>query len=110
MSWCYNDLMPYNMTEAMPMHEGRELPSFTLREIDLPQVRTWEVNGKYYLVVQVEMLSKNSMKDYEATESGREKIEGYFKVLSVKELPPKEANKESRKSFEGALAKARGMK
>lgn len=92
----------------MPMTEGRMLPSFSLREVDLPQIRQWEVNGKYYLIIEVEMLGKNSMKDYEAPDSGREKIEGYFRMNSVKELPPKEANRQSKKAFEGALAKARG--
>jgi hypothetical protein len=101
--------MPYNAAD-MPMHEGRMLPSFSLREVDLPQVRRWEVGGRYYLIIEVEMLGKNSMKDYEAPESGRDKIEGYFRMNSVKELPPKEANKESKRAFEGAIAKARGGK
>lgn len=100
--------MPYGYD--MPMHEGRVLPSFTLREIDLPQVRNWEVNGKYFLVMEVEMIGKNSNKDMQAPNSDRAKIEGYFRVLSMKVPSDKEQNSLQKKAFEGALARARGLK
>lgn len=104
----YDDVL----TES-PMHEGRELPSFSLREIDLPAVLSWEVGGKYFLIVGVEMTGKRENKyrvDPEVPESDKVKIEGEFKMTSVQLLPEKEANKMERQAFEGALAKARSGK
>lgn len=101
------------MYDEVPMHEGRELPYFSLREVDLSQVRTWEVGGKYYLVIGVEMTGKREVKHNmpkEAPESDKIKIEGDFKMTSVQLLPPKEAHKKEREAFENSLAKARGMK
>jgi hypothetical protein len=100
------------LTEA-PMHEGRELPSFSLREIDLPDVRVWEVGGKYYLIVGVEMIGKRERKGTlpeDAPKSDEGKIDGDFKMTSVQELPEKESAKMERKAFEGALAKAKSGK
>jgi len=78
-----------NMYDAvMPMHEGRELPAFTLREIDLPQIRTWDVNGEYYLIVKVKMTGKNDQRVSEARED-MEKMEGNFEVHSIKALGDK---------------------
>jgi hypothetical protein len=96
-----------------PMHEGRDLPFITLREIDLPEVRVWEVGGKYFLVIGVEMTGKRERKyslPEGAPSSDENKIDGDFKITSVQLLPEKEANKMEREAFEGALAKARGMK
>ena len=52
--------------EVMPMHQGRDLPQFTFRQIDLPEVESWEVNGQYYLVLKVQMIGKRNRKDIEA--------------------------------------------
>lgn len=101
------------MYNEMPMHEGRDLPFFSLREIDLPQVRTWEVGGQYYLVIGVEMTGKREMKHNlpsTVPQSDKNKIEGDFKITSVQLLPPKEEHKKQRQAFENSLAKARGMK
>ena len=102
------------LTESQ-MHEGRELPEFSLREIDLPQIASWEVGGKYYLVIGVEMSGKRENKysmstKAEAPESDKVKLEGDFVMTSVQILPEEEANKMEKEAFEGALARARGMK
>jgi hypothetical protein len=78
-------------------------------------VRTWEVGGKYYLIIAVEMTGKNENKysmptEAEAPESDMIKVNGDFKVLSVKIPPPKEVNKMERQAFEQALADARSGK
>ena len=96
-----------------PMHEGRELPFISLREIDLPQVAHWEVGGKYYLIVGVEMTGKKERKytlPEGAPQSDENKIDGDFQITSVQEVPPKEANKMEREAFEDALARARSGK
>ena len=65
----------------MPMHQDRELPMFTLRQIDLPEIASWIVNGEYYIVMKVKMVSKRSRQDIEAPED-KEKIEGARKKLT----------------------------
>jgi len=94
---------------VMPMHEGRGLPQFVLREIDLPDLRNWEVNSQHYLVLKVEMIGKRNRKDMEAPKSDREKIEADFQVLSIKPLgdEPVDAKKLERQDFEKVLAKAK---
>ena len=73
---------------AMPMHEGRILPSFTLREIDLPEVKVWKVNEEYYLIVKVKMTGKRDQRISEAPED-KNKVEGEFEVHSIKALGDK---------------------
>lgn len=98
--------MPHHLTTAydMPMHEGRELPQFTLRENDLPHVRTWEVNGKYYLIMEVEMTAKRIRKDLE-TKSDQSKVEGDFMVISIKVPDDKIQQSLEKQAFETAYAK-----
>jgi len=93
-----------------PMQDSRILPIIHFDELSLPQVGTWDVGGKYYVVVGLEMVGKNEAKpniDPNASESQKNMIEGRFQVTSVQELPPQESNKMERKAFEGAIAKAR---
>lgn len=94
--------------EVMPMHEGRMLPSITFRQSDLPQVLEWEVNNNYYLIVKVEMTGKRTMKNLDAPNSDRNKIEGDFKILSVKALgrEPLDLRKAEQKDWEETVAKA----
>lgn len=95
------------------MTEGRDLPFVTFREIDLPQVREWEVGGKYYVIVGLEMTGKRERKGTlpeGAPKSDESKIDGDFKMTSVQLLPEKEANKMEREAFEKALADARSGK
>jgi hypothetical protein len=73
---------------VMPYHEDRLLPQFTLREIDLPQVTEWEVNGEYYIVMKVKMVSKRNQRVSEAPED-RQRIEGDFEMRSIKALGDK---------------------
>lgn len=95
----------------MPMHQGRELPRITLREIDLPEVKTWQVNGKYYVVMKVEMVGKRNRKDIEAPED-KEKIEGDFEILTVKALgeKPVDAKTLEQQHFEQTVADIRSGK
>ena len=88
----------------------RELPSFRLRQEELPQVRSWAVNSKHYLILKVEMTGKNNTKDMGLNDfSDKEKIEGRFKVLNIKPLgdKPVDAKTLEREDFERVVAKAR---
>lgn len=89
-----------------PMHEGRELPIITLREIDLPEINKWEVGGEYYLVVKVEEIAMNNRKDMEAPKSDKQKLEATFQILSVQELDDGQAEKRRQKEWEHQVAKA----
>jgi len=71
-----------------PYHDSRMLPSFSLRQVDLPEILKWQVNGKYYLVLKVEMTGIRNRKDIEARED-QTKIEAAFQVLSVKPVGDK---------------------
>ena len=66
----------------MTYHDDRELPYFTLRQIDLPDILKWQVNGQYYLVMKVEMVGMRNRKDLEAYDAT--KMEADFQVLSIK--------------------------
>lgn len=96
---------------SMPLHERRELPHFNLREIDLPEVRAWEVNGEYYLVMKVKMTGKVDQKESEAKED-ENKIEGEFEVRSIKALTdePVDAKRLEQEDFEKVIARAKSGK
>lgn len=100
--------------DSIPVHqEGRELPRFSLRQEELPEVRTWEVNSKHYIVLRVEMIGKRNTKAVGADDfSDKEKIEGTFQVLNVKPLgnKPVDAKVLEREDFEKTIAMARSNK
>lgn len=96
------------MNYEMPMHQGRELPQFTLREIDLPQVPEWEVGDQYYIVMKVKMVAKRSGDGMGMMNSNDgSKIEGDFKMLSIKTLglEPVDAKSLESKEFNDVVAK-----
>ena len=91
------------------MTEGRELPQFTLREIDLPEVREWEVGGQYYLVLKVEQVGVRNRKDMDAPNSDRSKLEADFQVHSIRALgdKPVDAKTIEQEEFDEVVYKAR---
>ena len=90
----------------MPMHEGRELPQFTLRQNDLPEVMKMEVNEELYLVMKVKMIGKRNRQDIEG-DSEKQKIEGDFQVLTIKALGDKPIDVKTleQRHFEETVAK-----
>ena len=93
---------------STPYHDERDLPSFTLRQIDLPEILQWEVNGKYYLVMKVEMTSIQNHKDLRATED-QDKLSANFQVESVKALgdKPVDAKTIEKDDFNRVVSKAK---
>lgn len=93
------------------MHEGRELPSFSLREIDLPEVMTWEINNRYYLVMRVEMVGKHNRSDLQQ-EHDKGKVEGVFKIESVRPVDkePVDAKMLEKRDFEKTVSDVKSGK
>lgn len=98
----------------MPVAQaGRDLPCFSLRQEDLPELRGWEVSSKHYIILKVEMVGKRNEKASYLDDSGdRDKIEGSFQVLNIKPLgdTPVDAKTLERKDWERTVADARSGK
>lgn len=95
----------------MPMEIGTELPRFTLRQIDLPDVTEWEVGSQKYIVMKVEMVGKRSRKDLPSKED-QSKVEGDFQMLNIRPLgdEPVDAKSLASKDFERVVALAKSGK
>ncbi len=100
--------MIYDSVASTPMHEGRELPSFSLREVDLPDVEHWEVGKSYYLVMKVKMTGKRNREDIH-NKVDKQKIEGDFQIHSIRPLDDTPINVEAleKADFERVLTKAK---
>jgi len=102
--------MTMNATETPVTQEGRELPRFSLRQEDLPEVRSWEVNSKHYIILRVEMISKRNEKaSYLNDSEDRDKMEGSFQMLNIKPLgnTPVDAKSLEREDWERTVADAK---
>lgn len=73
--------------EQSPM---RELPSFSLSEKDLPELKDWEVGKKYNLEIEVEQIGKE--KNSYMTDNKNE-IMGRFKIVKIKAENSEEVEK-----------------
>jgi len=95
----------------MPMTEGRELPQFTLRQIDFPDVIKMEVKDTQYIVMKIEMIGKRSRADLQNSNDGS-KVEGDFRVLSMRTLGEKPVDVKSleQEHFEKTIAKIKSGK
>lgn len=93
---------------SIPLSSGRSLPTFCLREIDLPEVTQWEIGGQYYVVAKVEMVAKMAAKAFgmENSNDGG-KLEAEFKMLSVKKLGAAESSALEKKAFESFSARVK---
>ena len=74
--------------ETMPgMMGGKSvsiLPTFSLSEKDLPEMKDWKVGDKYTLVIEVEMTKMMQGSEYPMYGTPPDKtIKGNFKVTSV---------------------------
>jgi hypothetical protein len=87
-------------------HDERELPYFTLRQIDLPEIAKWQVGEEYYLLMKVEMTGVGVRSDLEGKEE-KKKMEGQFKVKSVGAVDsqPVDLKAIEKRDFEQKVAK-----
>lgn len=76
------------MINEMPMHGERQLPVITLRQEDLPEIPRWQIGGKYYIVMKVEMVAVDKQY-YLPDKSDNGKLEARFEVESVRALDNK---------------------
>src|SRR3990167_2958542 len=71
------------------VHEDykRPLPSFSLSEDDLPEIKDWEVGKKYKLNIEVEQVSKEKGDRYSMEGPGgskdKKKISAHFRMLKI---------------------------
>jgi len=95
----YNETM---YDTSMPMNQGRQLPMFTLRQIDLPQILS---------VMKVKMTGKNEQVSLPAPED-QSKMEANFEMQSIRVLgdKPVDAKSLEQKDFERVIAKAKSGK
>lgn len=91
-----------------PYQEERELPEFTLRQIDLPEIALWEVGSSHYIVMKVEMVGKNSVKDANS-KAERPKLEAEFEMLSIRALGDKPIDRTTieKQDFEDLVGKVK---
>lgn len=91
----------------IPITVDRELPRFSLRQIDLPDVLDWQVGGQYYLIVKVEETGVHNM-SYLPDPQDQKLIEADFKMLGVKALGYDAVDLKSvqQQDFERAMASA----
>lgn len=92
----------------MPMSQGRQLPSFYLREIDFPEVNLLEVGGTCYVVMKVELVGKRAAKSI-GINNGNDgnKMEGEFQMLSIKKMSPDESKSVSSKEYQHFATKVK---
>lgn len=65
--------------------QKRELPRVTFTAEDVPEIKDWKVEGKYYLELEVEQVAME--KDRYGFEAEKEKpLTATFKVLAVKAM------------------------
>ena len=96
------------MYPTMPLnHEGRTLPIITLRQIDLPEVKTWDVNGEYYLIAKVKMIGKHDQMESDQ-KVDINKVEGDFQITSVRALgkEPLDLKSIEQKDWENTISAA----
>lgn len=96
------------MIPTVPYHNERQLPSFSLRQIDLPEIVKWEVNGQYFLLVKVEMTGVHNRSDLPSLED-KSKKEADFTVLSVRAVDkyPIDTASIEKKEFEDLVTKVK---
>ena len=68
------------------------LPTFTISEDLLPEVKTWKVGKKYHILLEVEQIAQ--LKGDQHIEEKDKKFEGRFRIISGKGLSGKPKDKD----------------
>lgn len=91
------------MHDMPMMATGRKLPSVYFRELDLPEVREWEIGSKHQIVIQVEVLGKENMKAHpefnKAPQKDKRSLEGHFQIVSLKAVGEKDKHSREKKGY-----------
>ena len=69
---------------SMPVHGSRQLPSIYIREEDLPVIRSWEIDGEYYIIAKVKQVSVSKARSGDETDQAR--LESELQITSIKAL------------------------
>ena len=81
-----NKVVPEKM-DSMSIADSKKVriyPTFTIDEIDLPEIKDWEVGGKYNLIMQVEQLSMRKGSDWQgSTNPEDKKMHATFKIVAI---------------------------
>lgn len=94
--------MPHNLKlkkirvekDKMPMmNESPAMfpPSFSADDMQIPEIKHWEVGKKYYLTIQIEQKSKNESED--------NRVSGRFDIIAYKHLKEKPIDEMDDKEF-----------
>lgn len=67
----YNEMYPETATKT------RILPSFSMDEEDLPEIKSWQIGKKYVIQMEVEMVSASK------NEFGRKKMDARFNIHKI---------------------------
>lgn len=83
------------MAEKMKKVEGEKLnnfptdkqvkilPTFSLTDADLPDIKDWKVGDKYTLVMEVEQISMRQGSEWQGASDKDKKVHATFKILEV---------------------------
>jgi len=96
-----------NNSISMPIQTSKDLPQITLRELDVAEIRYWEVNQEYYMVMKVKMTGKHTQYESKSPQDAKF-LEGDFKITSIKALgdEPVDSKRLERQDFERTMAGA----
>ena len=89
-------------------HDDRDLPEFSLRQIDLPDILKWKVGGQYYLIIKAEMTGIRNMRGLSQS-SDEPKIEADFQAVSIRALgdKPVDAKAIEKKEFDNLVGRVK---
>lgn len=86
------------MEVSMDEYEMSYSPNFRLIDRQMPEIKDWEVGEKYQIVVEVEMTSKNEVKNKSADKIG---VAGSFDILAYKTMDGEDMSDEDLENMQG---------
>jgi hypothetical protein len=87
------------------------LPTFSLRQSDLPEVLMWGIGEVHYIVLKVKVVSKSVMTGL-PEKSDQSKMEATFETQGVRALTnkPVDADSLAKQDFENVIADVKSGK
>jgi hypothetical protein len=76
-------VVPEKQTSFKEEMKRKIYPTFQIDDEDLPELKDWEVGGKYTLVMVVEQLSMRQGNEWQGADKKDKKIHATFKILEV---------------------------